>query len=124
MKYRIKFEIDDLAEFEESNGERRPLTEEEYKENPYNDKTGRRIGYPEYRRYYGNPDRHVYLSCILETQCEHCGCWKVAESLSNIDMMDDDPDYLSLDLNTWKDSPEDFEGYMREVAKELVAEIA
>lgn len=120
--YRVKFVIDDDAEFEESNGERRPLTETEYKDAQYM-KDGHEVPYADYLRYYGNPDRHVYLGCIVQKQCPHCACWSDAGSLWNIDCMDDNEEYRSITLDKWY-AVDDAHvvGYLREVATELISE--
>lgn len=102
--YRVRFTLDD-HQFEECNGEARPLTEEEYAENAYRacpdhmragtqvlDLGGKGkpqiqgcavckrtdyvdIPYAEYLAYYGNPDRHVYLFAEVEKQCRCCKSW-------------------------------------------------
>lgn len=124
--YRVRFVVDSEAQFEESNGESRPLTREEYANNEYNDKQGNKIGYAEYLRYYGNAERHVYLGCELQKQCECCGLFKTVQSLWNIDCMDDNPEYLHAQLDHWysfgevKADPKF--GYLGEIAKELVTE--
>ena len=113
-QYRIRFIIDDQASFEESNGESRPLTRAEYAGNEYrgcleHPRAGSRplsdtqqgigvctvcarriqpIPYDEYLRYYGNPDRHVYLGCEVQRQCPCCEAWKTVGALGHIDMMD------------------------------------
>lgn len=101
VRYIVRFVADHDAVFEECNGESRPLTAKEYKENSYracpdHPRAGsavidtstnpptvgcaqcgrtdyRDISYPEYLAYYGNPDRHVYLGCIAEKQIV-CPC--------------------------------------------------
>lgn len=119
--FRIRVEYDPEARFEECNGEPRPLTEEEYAENQYmND--GVPIPYAEYLRYYGNPDRHVYLSVFLQRRCAACEQWhETGESLHNIDLMDDDPGADEagkvIEEAEWHKI-----GYLREVARELKAE--
>lgn len=49
------------------------------------------LTYEEYCKYFGNPDRHVVLSVVLEQQCdmEH---WHTAASVCGIDFMDDSPE--------------------------------
>jgi hypothetical protein len=101
--YRIKFTIDQDAQFEESNGEARPLTETEYADAEYNREDGSVVPYAEYLTYYGNPDRHVYLGVIVERQCECCHAWAVASSLWDIDFMDDSPELASITLDAWMD---------------------
>lgn len=86
--YRVKFVIDEEAEFEECNGESRPLTEAEYEQNYYQ-KNGQKVSYADYLAYYGNPDRHIYLGIVVQKQCECCESWKTVDSLWNVDMMDD-----------------------------------
>lgn len=169
VAYRVKFVYDDDATFEESNGEARPMTEEEYKGAEYyacpihtrGDKSadthvngvgtcmrpiaqsdedtanarpghtpavcGRQyapIPYDEYLAYYGNPERHVYLACIVEKQCHCCGKWTVGSSLWRIDFMDDNREYLETHLDHWY-TPEDavaLPGYAGSVAGEVLSE--
>lgn len=135
--YRVRFVYDEGACFEECNGEARPLTEEEYAEDYYNDKDGNQIPYAEYLRYYGNPDRHVYLGCVVErvTVCPCCEAQKVetAASLWGIDMMDDDTVLDLLVVGTLRDEPHPSElytedqiakktGYLFDAARELLQE--
>lgn len=123
--YRVRFVYDHDASFEESNGEPRPLTEEEYAENKYRAcpdhmraalkvvdasttpptvgcaECGRTdyvdIPYDEYLAYYGNPDAHVYLGAIVETKCACCDHWHDSgESLWHIDVMEDSDEYESI----------------------------
>lgn len=151
---RIKFVYDDYARFEECNGESRPLDEEEYRENAYracplHPRAGTKvidyggegrpqvqgcavcgntkyedIPYEEYLAYYGNPDRHVYLCAICEEQCPHCQQWHHANSVANIDFMDDSPEYVSLRTNHWyqEDEATKLPGYVGDVARELIEE--
>lgn len=129
--YRVKFVVDEDARFEECNGESRPLTKAEYAKNQYmgcpthprgfngtkeHDTTsppksgrgvcacGKRyqpIPYAEYLAYYGNPDRHVYLGCIVERECPCCYTFKPAGSLWHIDCMDDDKAFTSITLGRY-----------------------
>jgi hypothetical protein len=149
--YRVKFVIDEDACFEESNGEARPMTEAEYKGNEYracpkHPRGGTKvidasvspnvagcaicgntnyedIPYQEYLAYYGNPDRHIYLGCIVETQCDKCSAWKVKESLWHIDFMDNDKAYLALALDRWmtEEEAKALPEYAGEVAKDLIS---
>lgn len=121
--YRVRFVIDEGAEFEECNGARRPLTEEEYRGNEYQ-KNSRDVSYIEYRRYYGNPDRHVYLGCIVERQCSECGTWHQRASLWSIDFMDDSPELraVNIDHNYSAEEAITLPGYLAEVAKEMITE--
>jgi hypothetical protein len=110
-RYRVRFVYDPDASFEESNGEARPLTEQEYKGNEYRGcpvhprkplkahgtcsvadcrRKAQDIPYDEYLAYYGNPERHVYLGCIVDRACPCCDEWSTAGSLWSIDFMDDD----------------------------------
>lgn len=128
--YRVRFIEDPDARFEESNGEARPLTEEEYTGNEYQ-QDGKTIPYAEYRRYYGNPKRHVYLSCEAQSCCPCCGEWESwAGGLHGIDFMDDSPElravgaYYDSKRATWF-TPEEVEqlpGYLRECALSTLGE--
>lgn len=120
-KTRIRFIFDENAQFEECNGEARPLTAQEYKDNPYM-RDGQVVPYEQYLQYEGNPKRHVYLGCEVQTRCACCGQWKPAVSLWNIDMMDDAIEYRCCPIGTWEFSSTAFSGYLREVAQELVTE--
>lgn len=130
ITFRVRFKLDPHAQFEECNGESRPLTEDEYVENSYmgcprhprstkdGDATSKAepgrgvcacgrlyepIPYAEYLAYYGNPAMHTYLLCIVESSCGCCGAFHVAASLHGIDMMADDPTWLdpTWRLDTW-----------------------
>lgn len=144
--FRVKFTIDEEASFEESNGEARPLTEAEYATNQYRGcpdhprrhetsktENGRAwcscgkeyadIPYDEYLAYYGNPDRHVYLGCVVEGRCSCCGSWGTVESLWGIDMMDDSPELQAITIDTWY-SPDEVttKGYLGDEARQLLRE--
>ncbi len=158
-QYRVKFVYDEDAEFEECNGENRPLTEEEYAENQYQGcpqhlragskvirKGYRRKGvhrpsvvgcavcgntkyedipYAEYLAYYGNPERHVYLGCVIEKQCGECQSWHAAGSLWRIDFMDNDRAYQSITVDHWYTPAQvktELADYAREVATEVLEE--
>lgn len=93
VAYRIRAMIDPDAQFEECNGEPRPLTEEEYAENQYFTNDGATlVPYADYLEYQGNPDRHIYLMTEVETQCGCCGEWKRQGGTGFIDFMDDSPE--------------------------------
>lgn len=120
--YRVIFTEDLSACFEECNGESRPLTEAEYADNTYLDAAGDLVPYADYLRYYGNPDRHVYLQAHVERQCDCCGCWKPAGySLSRIDLMDDSIEFREVQfLHGY--TPGDFPpGYLTEICLDLLA---
>lgn len=122
--YRVIFTEDPDACFEECNGEPRPLTEAEYKGNYCLDLEGARIAYAEYLRYYGNPDRHVYLQAHVERQCDCCGMWKpTGHSLGGIDLMDDSIEFREVRfLHGY--TPGDFPpGYLTEICLDLLAAV-
>lgn len=125
FEYRVRFEVDPDAQFEECNGESRPLTRDEYKANVYLADNGtREIPYDEYLRYYGNPDRHVYLMSRVQRKCSCCGQWADAGGTGHIDMMDDDPVFahhaLGLPTGQWltEEEARQLPGYLAEVAAE------
>lgn len=116
-RYIVDYDRD--AQFEECNGECRPLTELEYEENYYNDKDGNRVSYADYRRYYGNPKRHVYLYVQREdmyTRSGYFGNWRQSDALYGIDFMDDSPEARAIGTYTLEQLP----GYLQEIARELV----
>jgi len=144
-KFRIRFVIDDDAQFEECNGESRPLTEAEYAENAYracpNHPRGSEapdrvengnawcgdcgtkyadVPYADYLDYQGNPDRHIYLGYEVQEQCVCCSTWTTTDSLWSIDMMDDSPELRVLSIGVWYDllAPE-ITGYFRNLVDEL-----
>lgn len=145
---RYRFVSDDEAQFEECNGESRPLTRAEYAENSYracpdHPRAGTKvitfgppqiqgcaicgntkyadIPYNEYLRYYGNPERHVYLGLIQETVCPCCNSWKVTDSLWRIDFMDDSAEYraVQLDRNYTAEKARALPGYLGELVREM-----
>lgn len=118
--YTVEFVIDEDARFEECNGESRPLTETEYADNPYMH-DGQPIPYPEYLRYYGNPDRHVYLGCVVHKVCSCCGLSKPIESLWNIDTMDDSQ-RPRLNVKLSPDEAVALPDYMGDIAREVLVE--
>ncbi len=153
INYRVKFVIDHDAQFEECNGEPRPLTPQEYAENSYracpqHPTAGTKvidfgppqvqgcarcgntkyedISYDDYLSYYGDPERHVYLGCIVEKQCPCCNTWAVANSVWNIDLMDDDPafEHLTLDHGYTPDDAigASIGGHLSEIAREELHE--
>lgn len=117
MSYRVKVVIDPDGQFEEANGEKRPLTEAEYAEYAYKD-----TSYTEYLTYYGNPDRHVYLGVIVETQCESCSSWHSAGSLWRIDVMDDTEEANFPKIECGPCDVSELPGYLRQVTNELIQE--
>ncbi len=137
-QYRVRFVIDEDHHFEECNGEPRPLTAAEYAENVYRGCTRhpRRhcdcsqeywadISYEEYRAYYGNPDRHVYLGCVVDRLCAACGHWeKGIASVWGIDFMDDAPEYdaINVDQPIPADEAIRLPGYAGDVAREELHE--
>lgn len=122
-EYRIRFVEDPDAQFEECNGEARSLTEDEYRENEYM-KDGQPIPYEEYLRYYGNPDRHVYLLAEAQAKCPCCGAWQTKGCLGSIDFMDDAPELRAVAGETWftPEQAERLPGYARETALEVLQE--
>lgn len=120
-QYRIRFVIDPDAEFEECNGERRPLTREEYKGNEYM-QDGRKQSYAEYLSYYGNPDRHVYLQSEVQRQCPCCQVWSTVGGTGHIDFMDDAPELAAMDRWYGCAEIDRLPGYLKEIAKEDVDE--
>jgi hypothetical protein len=150
---RVRFVYDEDAQFEECNGEARPLTEGEYTENQYmgcpdhpragsipdpaRPKTGyglcaradcrkplAPIPYDEYLAYYGNPDAHVYLGCVVEKQCPHCRSWTHAASLWGSDFMDDSRELRAITIDKWMTEAEAraLPGYVGELAREELDE--
>jgi hypothetical protein len=119
--YRVRFVQDPDAQFEECNGEARPLTAEEYAENEYM-RDGQPIPYEEYLSYYGNPDRHVYLQCDVEKRCLCCAHWAYAEGLGGIDFMDDDPELRAVGDWYTPIEAEGLPGYLRMTALECLEE--
>lgn len=147
--FRVRFEFDNDAQFEECNGEARPLTEAEYAENgyrgcpnhprskvaPQRTENGRAwcgecgteyadIPYAEYLAYYSNPERHVFFTCIVEGACSCCGKWSVLASLVNIDIMDNDPALRTLytGQNYTPAEALALPGYFGDVAKDELTE--
>lgn len=123
MEMRIRFVVDEDAEFEECNGERRPLTRREYKGNEYM-RDGQPIPYDEYLQYHGNPARHVYLRSEVQRKCPCCSHWESVGGTGHIDFMDDNPELRYADR--WL-APEEITpamGYLAEIAKEDFAEVA
>jgi len=152
VKYRVRFVLDEDHQFEECNGEARPLTKAEYAGNEYRacpdhpragtkvvdwgaapDKSqqvqgcavcGRTdyqdIPYEEYRAYYGNPDRHVYLQLEVQKGCPCCGAWHHVGGLGGIDFMDDAKELDAISLGDWiaEADVNTLPGYLREVAEE------
>ena len=111
---RFVIDYDHEAAFEECNGQRRPLTELEYADAQYwqNDQP---VSYPDYLAYYGNPDRHVYLSIRRQDRCPHCGTWITTDSLGGLDFMDDQPEASFIGTYTLDQLP----GYLHDVAQDL-----
>ena len=152
--FRVRFVIDEDARFEECNGESRPLTAEGYAENSYRGcpihprskvaprrvKNGHAwcgecgtkyadLPYEEYLAYYGNPERHVYLGCIVDKRCACCGQWeKDAASVWSVELMDDDPAFRRIDLShnggyvMTPDAALNLPGYLAEIAREELDE--
>lgn len=121
--YRVRFQYDEDAHFEECNGESRPLTEEEYAENAYM-RDGQPIPYAEYLEYYGNPDRHVYLLAHAQKRCPCCGEWGSDAYLGGIDYMDDSPKLRVIDINQFidPDGALALPGHLRECAAGVLQE--
>jgi hypothetical protein len=113
--YRIRFIEDPDAQFEECNGESRPLTAEEYADNEYM-KDGLPVSYASYLAYYGNPDRHVYLMSEVQKQCECCKHWQTVGGTGHIDFMDDSLEIRYTDTWYSPDQITDKMGYLQEIA--------
>lgn len=148
-QYRIRFVLDPDAEFEECNGEARPLTREEYAEHSYrccpdHPRGGttvldfgppqiqgcaacgrtdyRDATYEEYRAYYGNPDRHVYLQSEVQRICPCCTVASTVGGTGYIDLMDDAPELAQMDRWFAEGEIEELVGYLREIAREDLAD--
>ena len=148
-KIRVRFVLDEDSSFEECNGEARPLTETEYADNQYmacpnhprskvppaRTENGRAwcgecqakyapIPYAEYLAYYGNPDRHVYLGCIVDRSCPTCGHFDHAASVWGIDFMDDSREMDAISIGDWMDeeTASKLPGYAGDVAREQISE--
>lgn len=111
---RYKVQYDEDKQFEEYNGESRPLTASEYQENPYIRNDGL-VSYLEYIAYYGNPARHVYLGITREDQCPHCHTWYTGDSLWGIDVMDDSQEAQCIGTFVFAN----LLGYLKDVAADL-----
>lgn len=149
--YRVKIVRDTDARFEECNGEARPLTEDEYRENSYRAcPLHRRAGtqvlqvgppqiqgcaacgntayedipYAEYRAYYGNPRLHVYLGVIVESMTPPVGDWIVADSLWGIDSMREDVEAKRQHRNRWLSPTEALAlpGYLADCCAQVLEE--
>ena len=128
VEYRVRFVIDEEAQFEECNGEARSLTEAEYAENPYME-VGRPIPYAEYLTYYGNPDRHVYLGVVVDKKCPCCQSWNMdVTAVWGVDLMDDDPGLKQINpyrrnghVATVKEALA-LPGYLSEIARDELLE--
>lgn len=144
---RVRFVYDDDHQFEECNGESRPLTEEEYTKNTYracpdHPRAGSQViqglpqiqgcavcqrtdyvdvPYEEYLSYYGNPDRHVYLGCIVQVRCSHCDHWGEKSAIFGIDFMDDSPELYAIKVGEWMHAEvaAQLPGYAGEIAREF-----
>ncbi len=125
INYRVTFDVDEYAEFEECNGKREPLSEAEYAENAYV-VDGVPVPYADYLTYQGNADRHVFLYCRLEKECPCCGTWKPAGSLSGIDMMDDSPElrHIAYGQPIPSDQVSALPETFRDIARELLSEVS
>lgn len=109
-----------------------PESETEYLKNPVTPGGGPAISYAEYCEYYGNPDRHLVLACLLQRQCPCCETWKDVGSLWGIDFMDDSPEIQKLYVTSLDHDHDQhyyseaeaiaLPGYPGEVARELIAE--
>jgi hypothetical protein len=139
---RVRFVLDEEAYFEESNGESRSLTEAEYAENQYmgcpthprepGDGSGTcprcglqfaPLSYEEYLAYYGNPDRHVYLGCIVEQVCPTCGESAIHhDAVWGIDFMDDSRELHAITIGQYLTEAEAraLPGYAGDVARDLL----
>lgn len=115
VAYRVRFVHDEDAGFEECNGESRPLTAEEYADNTYME-DGKPVPYAEYLRYYGNPDRHIYLQSEVQKKCPCCGHWEYEAGTVHIDFMDDNPELSYADTWYTPEQAETLPGYLREIA--------
>lgn len=49
---------------------------------------GEPLSFEDYMLSYGDPQRHVFLRCVVEEQCEHCNSWVTKGSVGNVDFMD------------------------------------
>ena len=92
-------------------------TPEKYEESPMY-KGGEKISFEEYIKTWGNPERHVELSCTIQSRCDCCGAWNDVDTLYGIDFMD----WQDYDLGTY--TPEEAlelrNEHQAEVAKDML----
>ncbi len=117
--YRVRIDVDEESEPRGVDDHPLPEPERVYDQNPCLDRQGRELSYKEYCAYYGDPERHIMLWVAVEHQCAHCGESRVVESLSGIDLMEDDPWTVGVFA---ADLAVKLGGYLGQVCRELLEE--
>jgi len=78
------------------------------------------VPFEDYKAYWGDPSRHVTLSCLVETRCTCCGSWVVQSSCCGFDFMDTDTYFVgTVDAMDIEDEIND---YQLEESHELILE--
>jgi hypothetical protein len=141
-EYRVRWVYDPEPDLENPSGSPLPGPESEYVGNEIHElidrgddpQTGRRrvVPYAEYCRYWGNPERHTVLACLVERACGACDAWEQVASLGHIDFMDDDREILGLNIGHvdrahrseyyTAEQASQLPGYVGEVARDLLDE--
>ena len=127
---RITFDYDPEPSLDGSDGKPLPESREHYEANPFIDHgpdrnriflPSRKIPYEEYLTTYGDPDRHVVLTAVVEHQCRACQEWHVTGSLHDIDFMDNSPEVLQLSIpGTYSEKEaKELTGYPRDLIDEV-----
>jgi len=79
---------------------------------------GKPIPFEEYKQFYGNPNRHVVLTCMLEEACGECGSWVVKDSLCGIDFMDTESVFVGTCGSDGEECSESQRHFMEEMLTE------
>lgn len=139
-QYRVRVDYETEPDLHTPEGEALPGSEAAYLANPYRVPADyprvrprpedggvgyRDMTWEEYLAYYGDPNRHTVVAVSVQQQCPHCGEWKDAGALYNIDMMDDDRELDRVAMGQWEPvhvGIDQRRGHLADVAKELLRE--
>jgi hypothetical protein len=119
-RFTVQYDDDPMSSLHDPEGNPLPGPREIYEANPITDK-GRTVPYEEYCDYFGNPNHHVVLGVTIEQEC-NMGHWHEIDALWDIDLMDDSPEVLAVNINRGYARATDLPGYLREVAEQLEEE--
>ena len=87
---------------------------------------GKPVPFDEYKQTYGDPDRYIYLFCVVEAKCECCGHWDDAPGMTRlygVDFYEYGEDPWDTGTFTLQEVDDMANGHLRDTLKDLVSEV-